>query len=61
MATRSQTRPLAKQHDEWIAAGVFETISNEAISGYDRIIGLDLSDVAVDSSLHKSLWRRGNG
>ena len=26
----------------------------EAISGYDKIIGLDLSDVSVDGSLHKS-------
>jgi len=45
---------VRERRDEWIAAGVFETISNEAISGYDRIIGLDLSDVAVDGSLHKS-------
>jgi len=46
---------VRERRDEWIAAGVFETISNEAIFGYDRIIGLDLSDVALDGSLHKSL------
>jgi transposase len=45
---------VRERRDEWIAAGVFETISNEAICGYDRIIGLDLSDVALDASLHKS-------
>ena len=45
---------VRERRDEWIAAGVFETISNEAICGYDRIIGLDLSDVALDGSLHKS-------
>ena len=27
---------------------------NEAIAGFDRVIGLDLSEVAVDGSLHKA-------
>jgi len=43
-----------KRRDEWVAAGVFDTIVNEALSGYDKIVGLDLSDTAVDGSLHKS-------
>jgi transposase len=38
----------------WIEAGVFESIANEAIAAYDRVIGLNLSEVAVDGSLHKS-------
>lgn len=42
------------RRDEWIAAGVFDAIAAEAIGAYDRIIGLELSDVAVDGSLHKS-------
>jgi transposase len=42
------------RRDEWIAAGVFDRMAAEAIAGYDRIVGLDLSDVAVDGSLHKS-------
>ena len=42
------------RRDEWIKAGVFTAIAKEAIAGYDKIIGLDLSDVAVDGSLHKS-------
>ena len=42
------------RRDEWIAAGVFDKVADEAIGGYDRIIGLDLSDVAVDGSLHKA-------
>ncbi|HVA43042.1 MAG TPA: hypothetical protein VNF50_06125 [Acidimicrobiales bacterium] len=36
------------RRDEWITAGVFDAIVAEAIGGYDRIIGLDLSDVAVN-------------
>ena len=42
------------RRDEWLAAGVFDAIAQEATSAYDRIIGLDLSDVALDGSLHKS-------
>ena len=49
----SDTTARARR-DEWIAAGVFDNVANEAIGGYDRIIGLDLSDVAVDGSLHKA-------
>ena len=33
---------------------MFELIADEAIRAYDKIIGLDLSEVAVDGSLHKS-------
>jgi transposase len=43
-----------ERRDEWIAAGVFTAIAHEAIAGYDKMMGLDLSDVAVDGSLHKS-------
>ena len=42
------------RRDEWEAAGLFDAIATEAIRAYDKIIGLDLSEVAVDGSLHKS-------
>ena len=42
------------RRDEWEAAGVFDAVADEAIRAYDTIIGLDLSEVAVDGSLHKS-------
>lgn len=45
---------LRRRRDEWIAAGVFDALVEEAISGYDRIRGLDLSEVSVDGSLHKA-------
>jgi transposase len=45
---------VRERRDEWLAAGVFDAIANEAIAAYDTVIGLDLSDVAVDGSLHKS-------
>jgi len=43
-----------ERRDEWIEAGVFSAIAAEAISGYDTIVGLDLTEVAVDGSLHKA-------
>jgi transposase len=45
---------LRARRDEWIAAGVFEALKDEALAAFDRIIGLDLDDVAVDGSLHKA-------
>jgi transposase len=42
------------RRDEWEQAGVFDAVAQEAIAAYDKIIGLDLTDVAVDGSLHKS-------
>lgn len=45
---------LRGRRTEWLTAGVFDKLVDEAISAYDRIIGLDLSEVAVDGSLHKA-------
>jgi transposase len=45
---------LRNRRDEWLAAGVFETLAEEAIGAYDRIVGLDLAEVAVDASQHKA-------
>jgi transposase len=45
---------LRARRDEWIAAGVFEALKAEAIAAFDRIIGLDLTEVSVDGSLHKA-------
>jgi transposase len=45
---------LRARRDEWIDAGVFSRLEAEVRAGYDRIIELDLSEVAVDGSLHKA-------
>jgi transposase len=45
---------LRRRRDEWTAAGVFKRVRDEALAGYDRIVGLDLSEVAVDGSQHKA-------
>jgi transposase len=45
---------LRARRDEWIQAEVFEQIATEALCAYDRVIGLDLSEVSIDGSLHKA-------
>lgn len=45
---------LRRRRDEWVAAGVFDRLAEEALHSYDRIVGLDLADVALDASLHKA-------
>jgi transposase len=45
---------LRTRRDEWIAAGVFERLADEAVAAYDRIIGLELGDCTVDGSQHKA-------
>ena len=45
---------LRARRDEWVKAGVFELLVGEALAGYDKIIGLDLCEVAIDGSIHKS-------
>lgn len=45
---------LRARRDEWLAAGVFDALADEAIAAYDRIVGLDLSDCAIDGSQHKA-------
>src|SRR5436190_22634582 len=52
-ATCSATT-LRRRRDEWIAAGVMETLHTLTLAAYDRMIGLRLEDVAVDCCLTKA-------
>ena len=45
---------LRARRDEWVEAGVFDALAGEALDAYDRIVGLDLSETAVDGSQHKA-------
>jgi transposase len=45
---------LRARREEWIAAGVFDQLRDHALEAYDRIIGLDLSEVALDGSQQKA-------
>ena len=45
---------LRTRYNDWNRDGVFDRAVEEALAAYDRIIGLDPSDVSVDASLHKA-------
>jgi transposase len=45
---------LRGRRDEWVAAGVFDLLVSEALAAYDRVIELDLSEAAIDASVHKA-------
>ena len=45
---------LRDRRDEWVAAGVFDRLEAEAHAAFDRILGLDLSEVSLDGSAHKA-------
>src|SRR4051812_25577118 len=36
---------LRARRDEWVTAGVFDALVEEALAGYDRIVGLALGEV----------------
>jgi transposase len=45
---------LRRRRDQWVRAGLFGVLAREALEAYDRVIGLDLCDVAIDGSQHKA-------
>lgn len=45
---------LRDRRDEWIACGVIETLRQIALEAYDRFIGLELTDMAVDGCITKA-------
>ncbi len=49
-ATCSATT-LRRRRDEWIAAGVIDALFDLVLAAYDRMIGLDLADLAVDGCI----------
>src|SRR5829696_571537 len=45
---------LRRQRDEWISAGVMDTLQGLVLEAYDRIIRLELNDVVVDGCITKA-------
>jgi len=45
---------LRRRRDEWIVLGMMERLREMVLSAYDRMVGLDLSNVAVDCCLTKA-------
>lgn len=45
---------LRRRRDEWIGMGVMERLREICLEAYDRLIGLELSEVAVDGCITKA-------
>lgn len=45
---------LRTRRDEWIKAGIFEQLEQICLEVYDRIIGLDLTNISVDGCIVKA-------
>jgi transposase len=45
---------LRRRRDEWMEAGAMEALEELALEFYDRYIGLELADVAVDGCITKA-------
>ena len=46
---------LRRRRDEWIEAGAMDALEEIARDSYDRIIGLELSEIAVDCCIQRRL------
>ena len=51
---RCSATTLRRRRDEWIDAGVMETLRSIVLAASDRMIGLELGDVAVDGCITKA-------
>jgi transposase len=51
---RCSATTLRRRRDEWIAAGVMDRLEQLARDGYDKLIGLELDDVAADGCSTKA-------
>lgn len=45
---------LRRRRDEWIRLGVWDRLRLACLDAYDRLIGLDLADLAVDGCTTKA-------
>jgi transposase len=45
---------MRRRRDEWIRLGIFDRLRLAALDAYERMVGLDLADVAVDGCTTKA-------
>jgi hypothetical protein len=45
---------LRRMRDEWIEAGVMDELREMALEAYDRLLGLELADLAVECCITKA-------
>jgi transposase len=45
---------IRERRDQWIALGIFATLELLVLQAYDRMVGLELADLAVDGCITKA-------
>jgi transposase len=50
---RCSATTLRRRRDEWIEAGVMDELEDIVREAYDRMVGLELSEVAVDCCIQR--------
>ena len=45
---------LRRRRDEWLRAGLFARVVEQALGAYDRVVGLRLDEISIDGSQHKA-------
>jgi transposase len=45
---------IRRRREEWVEAGLMDALEEIALESYDRMIGLELSDVSVDGCITKA-------
>ena len=45
---------IRRRRDEWINAGIFEALEQLCLEAYDRIVGIEFADLAVDGCIVKA-------
>ena len=52
--TTCSATTLRRRRDAWIAAGIMERLRLLVLDAYDRLIGLELGDIAIDGCITKA-------
>ena len=51
---RCSATTMRRRRDEWVEAGLMDSLEEIALESYDRMIGLQLSEVSVDGCITKA-------
>jgi transposase len=51
---RCSATTMRRRRDEWVQAGLMDALEEIALESYDRMVGLELSDVSVDGCITKA-------
>ncbi|MGY2746960.1 IS5 family transposase [Arthrobacter sp. UYCu723] len=52
--TSCSATTIRRRRDEWMQAGIFEQLEQICLDSYDRVVGIDFDDLAVDGCIVKA-------